>query len=66
MTLHDATNAYARDGLCHNANDGTYGHECNKPARWLGKSPSGFVSGYCDHCKRNGDEARVCITRAPL
>ena len=27
---------YATDGLCHNANRGTYGHECGKPAEWLG------------------------------
>jgi len=53
-----ASNLYATDGLCHNANHGTYGHECGKPAVWLGRKSSGFESGFCDRCKRGGDEAR--------
>lgn len=52
-------NSYATDGLCHNANVGTFGHECGKPAMWLGAKDSGFKSGYCDHCKQHGDEARA-------
>ena len=49
---------YATDGICHNAEPGTYGHECSKPAVWLGTTAGGFRSGFCDFCKRNGWEAR--------
>jgi hypothetical protein len=49
-------NLYGTDGKCHNANHGTYGHECGKPATWLGIKASGFQSGFCDHCKEHGDE----------
>ena len=68
-------NTYATDGKCHNANHGTFGHECNKPATWLGGKPTRRLaslswtppsdergmwwSGYCDHCKAHGDEART-------
>lgn len=61
----NATNAYAIDGLCHNANCGTYGHECGKPARWLGTDAEGFTMGYCEHCRHNGHEARGVRTWAP-
>ena len=27
---------YATYGKCHNANHGTFGHECGKPAAWVG------------------------------
>ena len=54
----ETANLYAADGLCHNAEPGTYGHECGKPAAWLGTTPGGFRSGFCDECKRNGYEAR--------
>jgi len=55
------SNSYATDGRCHNANRGTYGHECGKPATWIGTNKrTGFRSGYCDHCKRYGDEAQAC------
>ncbi len=56
-----AANSYATDGKCHNAEPGTYGHECGKPAAWIGIKPSGFRSGYCDHCKGHGYEARGVI-----
>ena len=53
------SNLYATDGKCHNAERGTYGHECGKPATWLGTDQkSGFISGFCDACKTNGYEAR--------
>ena len=57
------TNPYATDGLCHNANSGTYGHECGKPAVWLGIRPAsegyaGFASGFCDRCRNHGTEAK--------
>lgn len=51
------SNSYATDGICHNAEPGTYGHECGKPATWLGTKPSGFAMGYCDPCKEHGAEA---------
>lgn len=56
-------NTYATDGKCHNANYGTYGHECGKPAVWHADKPSTllceipFTSSFCDSCKREGDEA---------
>ncbi len=53
-----ATNLYATDGHCHNAQPGTYGHECGKPATWIGTDSNGFQSGFCDDCKANGYEAR--------
>lgn len=56
-----ASMLYATDGKCHNAEPGTYGHECGKPATWLGVSRSGFVSGFCADCKARGWEARSCI-----
>ena len=52
------TNLYATDGKCHNANRGTYGHECGKPAVWIGIKASGFTSGFCAHCRQYGDEAQ--------
>lgn len=51
-------NTYATDGKCHNSEPGTFGHECGKPATWLGSRPDGWTSGYCDDCKVNGSEAR--------
>ena len=50
--------SYAIDGLCHNAEAGTFGHECSKPAVWTAESTSGFRCGFCDDCRRNGREAR--------
>ena len=47
---------YATDGLCHNAQVGTFGHECRKPAIWLGKDARGWQSGFCDDCRQRGDE----------
>ena len=49
--------SYATDGKCHNAQPGPYGHECGKPATWIGATRAGFRSGFCDECKRNGYEA---------
>lgn len=54
--------SYATDGKCHNAEPGTYGHECEKPAQWIGTSSNGHRSGFCDWCKKHGYEARG-ITR---
>lgn len=62
MSLRRATNSYATDGKCHNAEPGSFNHECGKPATWLGrkkaKDGGEFVSGFCDGCKERGYEAR--------
>lgn len=60
MTVESITELkpYALDGKCHNAEPGTYGHECGKPATWLGVKTNGFASGFCDHCKEHGWEAK--------
>jgi hypothetical protein len=52
------TNTYATDRRCHNAEPGTYGHECGKPATWVGVNARGFASGYCEPCKNHGHEAK--------
>lgn len=50
---------YANDGFCHNAEPGTYGHECRKPALWIGTNrATGSQSGFCSRCKESGHEAR--------
>lgn len=51
--------SYATDGKCHNAQPGTFGHECGKPAVWVGTKAGGFSSGFCADCKEHGHEARV-------
>lgn len=50
--------ALARDGRCHNAEIGTFGHECGQPADWIGTKPNGFRSGFCNRCHAHGSEAR--------
>lgn len=57
---------YATDGRCHNAEPGTYGHECGKPALWIGTDATGISSGFCDKCKRQGYEARNKVTWVPI
>jgi hypothetical protein len=52
-----AINTYATDGRCHTAEPGTFGHECGKPATWIGTNAKGFACGFCDACKANGWEA---------
>jgi len=52
------TMSYAIDGKCHNANRGTYGHECGKPAVFSAENTTGFRSGFCFRCRVGGDEAR--------
>ena len=45
--------------LCTNAEPGTYGHHCGRPATWLGrKGGDGRWFGYCDECKEWGHEGR--------
>lgn len=59
------------DGKCHNAQRGTYGHECGKPAMWRASKvapalpgmgmpePYIFESCFCDDCRKYGHEARA-------
>ena len=51
--------SYATDGHCHNVEPGTDGHECGKPAQWLGTTGTGYQSLFCDHCRQHGYEART-------
>lgn len=57
--------SYATDGKCHNAEPGTFGHECGRPAAWIGQQASGYRSGFCDACKTHGSEARTVVTWTP-
>jgi hypothetical protein len=52
---------YATDGRCHNAEPGTFNHECGKPAEWIGVKKNGFASGFCGKCKTYGFEARGVV-----
>ena len=52
----ESTRRYPRHGSCSNANQGTFGHECGKPAVWLGTTSTGFQSGRCARCRIEGDE----------
>lgn len=51
-------NITSRPEVCHNAEPGTYGHECGKPSEWWATSATGFRSTFCDDCKTRGYEAR--------
>lgn len=57
-------NSYATDGQCHNAEPGSFNHECRQPATWVGTKTNGFRSGFCDACKANGSEARFYVNWA--
>ncbi len=63
--------SYATDGKCHNAEPGTFGHECGKPAIWIGSRPypgfpgSVFESGFCDDCRARGSEAHTMTAWRP-
>ncbi len=54
-----AINTSATDGRCHNAEPGTFGHECGKPATFIGTRSDGFACGFCDACKTSGWEANL-------
>lgn len=53
--------SYADDGRCHNAEAGTFNHECGRPATWVGETAKGYRSGFCDDCRRHGREARPVV-----
>jgi len=44
---------------CQNAEPGTYGHECGKPAQWQATNANGHRAAFCDQCKQHGHEARA-------
>ena len=54
--------SYATDGKCHNSQPGTFGHECGKPAVWIGANSNAFRSGFCDQCKNTGYEAKFVVS----
>jgi hypothetical protein len=54
---HVEINTYATDGRCHNAEPGTFNHECGKPATFIGIRSDGFASGFCEAYKSKGWEA---------
>ena len=54
-------NLYASDGVCHNAEKGSFNHECEQPAEWLGTDRWGWSCGFCDDCRHNGYEAKDMI-----
>lgn len=56
---------YATDGLCHNAEPGTFNHECGRPAEWIGTKANGFRSGFCVACRARGSEARNVVRWEP-
>jgi hypothetical protein len=69
------TNPSATDGRCHNAQHGTFNHECGKTAAWLAVRPSEYTdnpvpgmyaSGFCDQCRRHGDERHGVLHWLPL
>ena len=57
--------AYDTDGRCHNAEPGTFNHECGKPAVWIGISRIGSRFGFCDDCRQHGYEARGKVRWEP-
>jgi hypothetical protein len=56
---------------CHNAQHGTFGHECGRPATWTAQKvaaaipglginePYIFESSFCDDCREFGHEAQA-------
>lgn len=57
---------YATDSKCHNAEPGTYGHECGAPAVWIGIKGNGWQTGFCDKCKNTGAERRDILRFDPI
>ncbi len=59
---------------CHNAQNGTYGHECGRPATWIKTAVGGPIPGlglpdpytydigYCDECKSSGHERHGALS----
>lgn len=53
--------SYATDGRCHNAEPGSFNHECGRPAMWIGRTGGGFESGFCEDCRERGAEAKRMV-----
>jgi hypothetical protein len=43
---------------CQNAEPGTYGQECAKPAQWTATNKQGHNAAFCEQCKSTGTEAK--------
>lgn len=56
---------YATDGKCHNAQSGTFNHECGNPAEWIGTMAGGLSVGFCSWCKEHGDERHDVVKWEP-
>jgi hypothetical protein len=50
---------------CTNAEPGTYGHECSKPAQWTATNKQGHSAAFCDQCKQHGHEDRAYAQWTP-
>ncbi len=52
---------------CINAEPGTYGHECGKPATCIGtRHDTGNEAAFCDDCAMNGHEGRRYANLRPI
>lgn len=52
---------------CVNAEPGTYGHECSKPATCIGAdAETGAQACFCDDCAMNGSEGRRYANLQPI
>ena len=60
------TMTYATDGKCHNAEPGTFNHECGNPANWVGYKANGYGAGFCDKCKQYGHERKDIVRWNPI
>lgn len=45
-----------RGTTCHNAQHGSFNHECGNPAAYIGTRADGYTSAFCTHCAAHGDE----------
>ncbi len=43
---------------CVNSEPGTFNHECQKPAAWIGTKVGGFKACFCADCKTRGWDAK--------
>lgn len=52
---------------CINSNPGTFGHECGRPATFIGVEPrTGARATFCDICAEDGVEGRRHFFEAAL
>lgn len=63
MTFKRIAYGHTENGFhCVNAEPSTYGHECSRPAEWIGTNKTGFNACYCGECKDHGYEARKVVS----